>query len=235
MLNNVINYFDIVDELIEPRFKIDSLLAIINSLGFEFYSYCMLKHRSVGEYDYEYMCNYPKEWVSKYKARNYQIIDPIIQHCVKSTLPLVWSSADQAEIQEYWTGANTHNLSYGWSHAVHDHRGVVGIASFSRSKMPISNEELNYKSPHLLWLTHVLHTDYMSQLDSPDGSSEIYLTKREREVLGWTADGKTSSEIATALFLSERTVNFHLKNITSKLTSPNKTAAAAKAVLLKII
>ena len=39
--------------------------------------------------------------------------------------------------------------------------------------------------------------------------SKIHLTEREKEVLTWVGRGKTSSEIAIILGLSERTVNFH--------------------------
>lgn len=56
------------------------------------------------------------------------------------------------------------------------------------------------------------------------------LTKREREVLLWTAQGKTSPEAATILGVSANTVNFHLKNTCRKLEANNKTKAAAIAV-----
>ena len=48
-------------------------------------------------------------------------------------------------------------------------------------------------------------------------SSHDPLTKREREVLTLIAQGNTSQQIADLLFISIHTVNFHRKNIRSKL------------------
>ncbi len=60
--------------------------------------------------------------------------------------------------------------------------------------------------------------------------SEYHLTGREREVLTWVGRGKTSSEIATILGLSERTVNFHCERAMKRLDVTNRTQAVAKAV-----
>ena len=42
---------------------------------------------------------------------------------------------------------------------------------------------------------------------------EMNFSKREKEILKWTAEGKTSAEIAIILSISENTVNFHQKNM----------------------
>jgi DNA-binding CsgD family transcriptional regulator len=61
------------------------------------------------------------------------------------------------------------------------------------------------------------------------------LSPREREVLEWTACGKTSEEISCILELSVSAVNFHLKNLVFKLQCCNKTAAVARAALLGLL
>ncbi|MFN3691238.1 MAG: LuxR C-terminal-related transcriptional regulator, partial [Fimbriimonadales bacterium] len=45
----------------------------------------------------------------------------------------------------------------------------------------------------------------------------VRLTKREIEVLSLIAQGRSSQEVADALFVSKRTVDFHLANIYEKL------------------
>ena len=50
-------------------------------------------------------------------------------------------------------------------------------------------------------------------------------------MLRWTGDGKTSSDIADILTISDNTVNFHIKNAIKKMGANNKTAAAVKAAL----
>jgi DNA-binding NarL/FixJ family response regulator len=56
------------------------------------------------------------------------------------------------------------------------------------------------------------------------------LTDREQEVLRLVTDGKTNREIAEALFVAESTVNFHMKNILSKLHLRNRAEAVAYAL-----
>ncbi len=56
------------------------------------------------------------------------------------------------------------------------------------------------------------------------------LTARERDVLQLVADGATNREIAATLYISENTVNFHMKNILAKLHLKNRAQAAAYAV-----
>ncbi len=45
----------------------------------------------------------------------------------------------------------------------------------------------------------------------------IRLTLREKEILLWTAEGKTSWEISLILNIAERTVTFHVQNSIQKL------------------
>ena len=59
---------------------------------------------------------------------------------------------------------------------------------------------------------------------------EAGLTEREREVLQHLAGGATNREIGAALFISENTVNFHVKNILGKLHLRNRAQVVAWAI-----
>ena len=61
------------------------------------------------------------------------------------------------------------------------------------------------------------------------------LTVRELEVLRWTSQGKTSSEIADILSLSDHTINAYLHKAIKKLDCVNRTQLVAKAIRLKLI
>jgi DNA-binding NarL/FixJ family response regulator len=56
------------------------------------------------------------------------------------------------------------------------------------------------------------------------------LTERELEVLTLVATGKTNGDIARELFVTTKTVKFHLTSIFSKLNVTNRTEAAAFAI-----
>lgn len=62
------------------------------------------------------------------------------------------------------------------------------------------------------------------------GTPQESLTAREQEVLQLLARGLRNKEIAARLFVSERTVNFHLANIYAKLRVSGRTEALSKAL-----
>lgn len=66
-------------------------------------------------------------------------------------------------------------------------------------------------------------------------SRHIGLNEREVESLTWSARGKTSSEIATILGLSKRTVDFHIENACRKLNAATRIEAVVKATSAHLI
>jgi DNA-binding CsgD family transcriptional regulator len=61
------------------------------------------------------------------------------------------------------------------------------------------------------------------------------LTKREREILGLMAEGRTNAAVATALWISPATVRKHLENAYAKLGVTSRTAAVRCAREHRII
>ncbi len=68
----------------------------------------------------------------------------------------------------------------------------------------------------------------MRDIRAPD--SPETLTAREREVLIAITRGLSNSEIAAALFITEKTVKTHVSNILGKLRLPSRTQAALYAL-----
>jgi LuxR family transcriptional regulator, quorum-sensing system regulator BjaR1 len=64
---------------------------------------------------------------------------------------------------------------------------------------------------------------------------EISLSKREREVLQWAAEGKSEWEIGHILGLSEHTAEKFIRSARSKLHAGNRTHAVAQALRLGLI
>ena len=64
------------------------------------------------------------------------------------------------------------------------------------------------------------------------GSDTFGLSKRELEVLGLIAQGRTNREIGDRLFISQKTVSVHVSNILAKLGVSGRVEAAAVAIRL---
>ena len=60
----------------------------------------------------------------------------------------------------------------------------------------------------------------------PKPVTSIGLTRREQEVLRLPAQGLSNKELARSLVISEKTIEFHLKNLFEKLSVTSSVAAA---------
>lgn len=67
-----------------------------------------------------------------------------------------------------------------------------------------------------------------------EGSHGI-LTHREVQVLSLILEGRSSKEVATFLYLSKRTVDFHLARIYEKLNVTNRVQAIRRASELGLV
>lgn len=65
---------------------------------------------------------------------------------------------------------------------------------------------------------------------SVDSYKESTLTKREREILFHVSQGFTNREIASALSISEKTIEFHMKAIFQKTEASTRTEAVTNAI-----
>ena len=79
-----------------------------------------------------------------------------------------------------------------------------------------------------------LLTRRLRDLSTRDDMTEP-LTEREREVLGLLGRGASNKDIASALFITERTARTHVSNILGKLGLSSRTQAALYAVEHKMV
>jgi DNA-binding NarL/FixJ family response regulator len=69
----------------------------------------------------------------------------------------------------------------------------------------------------------------------PNRLQEGGLSSREMDVLACLAQGKTTLQIATILFISENTVKTHVRHILEKLEAANRAEAVSKAIQMGLI
>lgn len=133
-------------------------------------------------------------------------------------------------------GAYATNEGQRWVHqeTMRDKYGVIGRLTLARQHIEPSARVFAYAMTS--WMLRILH-ERMVRILLPKliPEARITMTCREREILRWTAEGKTASEIAQILSLSDRTVNFHINNIMRKFDSTNKITVAVKAMALGML
>lgn len=107
------------------------------------------------------------------------------------------------------------------------------MVTLARDQVPCSPEEFAHIEGSLALLgqlTHAALVERLVQRSCPPVAPPA-LSERELEVLKWTAEGKTSGEVAMIMNITERTVNFHISNCIVKLDAANKLHAAVKAAV----
>ncbi|WP_459207474.1 autoinducer binding domain-containing protein [Pseudomonas sp. MLB6B] len=182
------------------------------------------------------MNNYSASWKERYTQARYLETDPTILHGRKSEQPILWNDRLYADTPELWEEAQAHGLRSGLSQSMLNKGGSCAMLTVARNGTDISARELCQKGEKLRWLAHIAHASLSPILSTQHRSAVApELTEREREVLKWTADGKSASEISDVLGLSKNTVDFHIKNAVRKLGTANKTAAVVRAAMLGLL
>lgn len=107
--------------------------------------------------------------------------------------------------------------------------GLVDFFFLARTHYKIPPFEL--KNVHAL--TKIMAKEIHQTLSTlnHDLTQIATLSPREKEILLWAADGKTSDEIAIILGLSRDSVNFHHKTIKKKTGTTNRAQAIAHAIV----
>lgn len=209
------------------------LATIVQELGFEYCSYVMRIPFPLGSPVVTWSSTYPQRWLDHYFSHNYLDIDPLLQQTARDLSPVVWSDRSFSSQPAFWEEARAHDIRYGWALSTHGKHGTAGMLSLARSRNLVTESELAGTEMKLVWLSHVVHgLITAAELAKLPTAPDQELTLREREVLRWTAAGKTADEVGTILGISERTVTFHITSSLAKLNVVNKTQAVAKALLL---
>lgn len=209
-----------------------------SKLGFDYCAYGMRLPLSIAEPKTIMLNNYPEAWQKRYVKQQYVRVDPTVQHCMLSLQPLVWSSqsANTQSQKDFWEEARSYGLNVGWAQSSRDFIGTRGMLTLARSADQLSEKEQKAQYTNMFWLSQTVHSSIAKIVNETEFAQfNLYLTNREKEVLRWTAEGKTSAEIAQILGVTERTVNFHLGNSMQKLNVNNKISAAIRAVMLGIL
>jgi LuxR family quorum sensing-dependent transcriptional regulator len=173
---------------------------------------------------------WPAEWSSIYLRENLVAHDPVPRHGFRVVEPFEWSEAPydpEAEplSKAVMDRALDFRLAKGLFVPIHYGDSFSGAVSIGGERPDLGPGV----KPALHLMSLYAHNRLRAMLYPVQTSAPI-LTPREREVLRWTASGKSSWEIGMILSISERTVNAHITSAMKKLNAANRTAAVVNAL-----
>jgi LuxR family quorum sensing-dependent transcriptional regulator len=223
-----------LNKIVDARSLSAEFEAIVNKFGCRFFVISGIPDEYTNLEDLLVIHNLPEGWVTEYINRNYIVNDPIARRCIDAKDPFFWreaiDSTTSSEAKAIMLRAEDYGLTNGVCFPIHNINGFEAGVSVSGSETSLPKTHIRS-----LYLASIMAFNTLRKIRSDHSLRIEAISERECEVLTWCALGKTSKEVAYILFVSENTVNVHIKNAMAKLSAKNKTEAVAIAVRKGII
>ncbi len=177
--------------------------------------------------------SYPEEWLKVYEKNGYPYTDPIVRENFTRFGLQYWADTYKRykTQKKFIMEAEEFNLKAGYTTGIRNKSGSEGsiftIAGRLLQQEKHTETVLKIMTPHL-------HNS-MVRMEKTFKRHKTRVSFREKEVLNWLKEGKSSWDISEILNVSENTVNFHIKNIMRKLDTINRAQAVAKAIEVGVI
>jgi DNA-binding CsgD family transcriptional regulator len=165
------------------------------------------------------------------------LTDPVMQYCKTSSLPMAWNQ------ETYRACGRVHmheemapwGLQSGVALGFHNANGSHFCIGFDspdpwKAADPGYPERIAAFNMVAVYAQAVAERLYGYAIEPAPS-----LTIRELEVLRWTADGKTASEVGTILSIADETVNKHLGSAAIKLKCHGKLQCVVRAISLGLL
>lgn len=206
------------------------VLSLRDLIPFEF-ALCALSKASCNATDPCRIINvsYPSPWLGLYFSEHFDRVDPVMaEHRLHFGLQYWPDSYEKhPEARQFIIAASDYGLRTGYSCGMRAESGDASIFSFGGRSI-----ERSSRTCHVLRrIVPHLHRALVRVTGPLQETPYKKLSPREKEVLRWIKEGKTTSQISSALSISERTVKFHVRSILRKVHAA--TRAQAVAVSLK--
>jgi LuxR family quorum-sensing system transcriptional regulator CciR len=187
--------------------------------------------------------NLPVDWHRHCADRSRDLLPGSLRRqALREVTPLLWSQASP-ECARSLAKARSCGIGAGVSCSVRGPGEEWSLTSFALPGVGAASERhISTVLPDCQLIACAIHYAAARIVERiPDRALPLrrlgngLLSERESQCLIESARGKTTSEIAQALQISERTVTFHLANVRRKLDAANSRHAVSKALSLRLI
>jgi DNA-binding CsgD family transcriptional regulator len=217
----------------------DEVVRFTQKLGFETVSAITVIDHGLGKSEFINIDNAPVGFNDTYSSTALQRQDPVMQHCKRQTVPIIWNQDTYVEkgAGELWEHQAEFGYRTGIAMALHMPEGRHFALGVDRDQpLPEDREELQRLVADLqLFAVHAQDAALRLLVPLAMQPERPALTPREVEALHWTMEGKTAWEVGAVLGISERTAVLHVNNAMHKLGCVSKHQAVLKALRLGLI
>ena len=181
-----------------------------------------------------YFNSWPEDWLKLYNENAYIQEDPVVMEARRVLTPFLLSEirprfeniGHVRELLEVYD-------AYGWRevfavpiHGPMSYVGLIALASLQPVQLADAHKAV------LESAARIVHYRCWTTTDFGAGTPErAALTARQTDCLRWVAVGKSDSDIASLLGISEATVHFHIEEAKKRLGVRSRVQAVARLVL----
>jgi LuxR family quorum sensing-dependent transcriptional regulator len=174
---------------------------------------------------------WPEGWFRRYVEGNYPDIDGVCRYSRETARPFFWHEVPEryfstAKARQVANEASDFGLRSGYIVPAYSRRHWHALISFAS---PEKTLELGRNERIALNLMSMMTITCFEALRNEEAKDQV-LSPREREVLLWTAMGRTADEISDILNISTATVRKHLQNVREAYGVSSTLAAVALAL-----
>jgi LuxR family quorum sensing-dependent transcriptional regulator len=223
---------DFIEE-IEPHTTVDKVMDAMERVFARFgFQTLIISGLPNPEQNLEQMIlakRWPPEWFKLYTLNQYVRVDPVARQCRRSVNPFEWSEAtydsdNEPRCAEVMQRASDFRMLRGFIVPIHGIAGYEACVSLGGEHL-----DLNIRSKPAIHLMAMYAFDRIHRLITP--AKPVHkLTARQREVIAWSASGKSAWEIGAIIGITQRTVEEHIAMACRNLGATNRTHAVAVSI-----
>jgi len=216
--------------LAEINAALQRYLSAYHVRDFAFTCYSKQSQKSDSVVEYAYVSASFQQYHQNYYASDYNEIDSV-SYIVKHDLrPVFWQlkqlalTATTAAEKEMREQALAAGFDCGLSIPLFSSHGQHAVLMLQQSGDEDFLQEWQTKQYEWMAAAHYYYSYLLTWLDQmrQQGNDQFSLSKREMQCLLLVSESHTVEMIARKLFISERTVNFHIQRMNKKFGVKNK-------------